>query len=53
MKYLIKLLILSTIAGILLAVICRVNNIPLEYKRAVLQVYILGMFVGGIGWNLK
>lgn len=53
MKYLIKLLILSTIAGILVAFIFSVNNIPLEYKRAVLQVYILGMFVGAIGWNLK
>lgn len=53
MKYLIKLLIISIIAGTILAFICDGNNIPLEYKRAVLQVYILGMFVGAIGWNLK
>ena len=53
MKYLIKLLILSIIAGILLMFICSVNNIPLEYKRTVLQVYILGTFIGGIGWNLE
>ena len=53
MKYLIKLLILSIIAGILLTFICSVNNIPLEYKRTVLQVYILGTFIGGIGWSLE
>lgn len=53
MKRLIKLLILSIIAGTLLGFIYSGNNIPLEYKRAVLQVYILGMFVGAIGWNLK
>lgn len=53
MKYLIKLLILSTIAGILLTFIYSVNNISLEYKRAALQVYILGMFVGAIGSNLE
>lgn len=53
MKYLMKLLILSVVSGILLTLICSVNNIPLEYKRTVLQVYTLGMFVGAIGWNLK
>lgn len=55
MKYLMKLLILSVVSGILLTLIliCSVNNIPLEYKRTVLQVYVLGMLVGGIGWNLK
>lgn len=53
MKYLIKLLILSIISGIMSAFICSVNNIPLEYKRTVLQVYILGVFVGGICWSLK
>ena len=52
MKYLIKLLILSIISGILFAFICS-GNIPLEYKRTVLQVYVLGVFVGTIGWNLK
>lgn len=52
MKYLMKLLILSIISGILFTFICS-GNIPLEYKGTVLQVYILGMFVGAIGWNLK
>lgn len=52
MKYLIKLLILSVVAGIMFAFICY-GNIPIEYRPTVLQVYILGMFVGAIGWNLK
>lgn len=53
MKYLIKLLILSIIAGILFTFICSVNNIPLEYIRTTLQVCILGMYVGVIAWNLE
>ena len=53
MKYLIKLFIVSIIAGILLGLICYVNNIPVEYDRAVLQVYILGLFAGGISWSLE
>lgn len=52
MKYLMKLFILSIISGILFTYICS-GNIPIEYKRTVLQVYVLGMLVGGIGWNLK
>lgn len=52
MRYLIKLFALSIIAGILYAYICS-GNIPIEYKGTVLQVYILGLIVGAIGYNLK
>lgn len=53
MKYLIKLVIVPIIAGILLGLICYFNNIPGEYHRAALQVYILGLFAGGISWSLE
>lgn len=52
MKYLIKLLILSIVAGIMFAFICY-GNIPIEYKPTVLQVYILGIIVGSIGTNIN
>ena len=47
MKYLIKLLILSIIGGILLTFMCN-GSIPIEYKRIIFQVYMLGMLAGAI-----
>ena len=52
LKYLIKISILSVIAGCIYDFIYN-DNIPIEYNLTVLKIYILGIIVGMISGKLN